>query len=171
MYFWRIAALTEQLRRRPLDQRAAFLYILAWLMLFTLPSFSGDGTPRDASSWAMYLVYIVATVLGTLLAYQANGGAHGTDFAARYFALGWVLTIRLVVLLGIPVLVVALLFSFVSAFLAASRGEQQTGDGAIGWVTAVLTMIFEVVYYWRLMHHFSVVRGDTTLKSVDAERE
>jgi hypothetical protein len=171
MYFWRIKALTEQLRRGPLEQRAALLYILAWLILWMVPFFSGDSIPRDASSWAMDLVYVVATVLGTLLAYQANGGAHGNDFAARYFALGWVLAVRLVVLFGIPVLVLMLLFSFVSAFLAVSRGEPHTGDAAIGWAIAVLMMIFEILYYWRLMHHFSIVRGDTTAPPVDAERE
>lgn len=166
MHFWRIDTLTEQLRRGHLEQRAALRYILAWLILWmvvSLPSISGETTPMQPVDWAGYLVTLVATVVGTLLAYQANGGAGGSDFAARYFALGWVVGIRLIVLLLLPSLVFFFIFSFVSAFRAAG-GEQGTGDATAEWMIAMFTAVFEIVYYWRLMHYFSIVRETSNLQ-------
>jgi hypothetical protein len=157
VYFWRIARLIEQLRRGPLEQRAALLYILAWLVLWTALTLSpvvaqlASSYPGD---WASFLVILVSTVLGTLAAYSANGGAHGSDFAARYFAIGWVLAIRLIILLLLPLFV---LFFIVAGVLVAGSEGQEPSEATSAWIGAGLTIVFEIVYYWRLMHHFRSV--------------
>jgi hypothetical protein len=163
MYFWRINALTEQLRRGPLDQRGALLYLLAWLMAWTvatLPWMSGDATALNLSDWVSQLSYVVATVIGTLLAYRANGGANGNDFAARYLAVGWVVTVRLMVLFLLPLFVLVFTGQFLATFLAVSRGgDASVNDTATAWGIAAIAIVFEIVYYWRLMHHLSVVNN------------
>jgi len=86
---------------------------------------------------------------GTYAAYRANRGTYGIDFVARYFALNWVLMIRLLVLVFMPTM--ALIFVAIIPFAVVAEAEQNT---APEWFGVAASTGFEAVYYWRLVHHF-----------------
>jgi hypothetical protein len=157
MYFWRIERLTAELRRGPLEQRGALLYVLAWLVLWTVLTLSpawAASESQHAGDWASFFVSLLFLVGGTLTAYRANRGSRGQDFAARYFAIGWVLGIRLMVLLLLPLVVVLFV---IAGVVAVRTNAPELSDAAASWVGAGLTLVFEAIYYWRLTHHFHLV--------------
>jgi predicted permease len=91
---------------------------------------------------------------GTYAAYRANGGPNGLDFASRYFALSWVVFVRLVVFVFLP----AMAFVFVlGALFAAFHVAQAHMDRYFSWVGAVVGVIFLTSYYCRLVHHLRQV--------------
>ena len=159
MYFWRIGRLKEQLRVGPLDQRAALAYLLATLLVYTITTatpglWNAKSEPVLIVDWVSYAATIILVGAGTYAAYRANGGRGGSDFPSRYFALGWVLFIRLAALLLLPAL--ALLFAAAAA-LGAFQAEDPALDSALGWVGAGISILFEGVYYLRLVQHLRQV--------------
>jgi len=159
MYFWRIGRLKEQLRAGPLDQRATLAYLLATLLLYTITTaapgwWNAKSEPVLIVDWLTYGATIILVGTGTYAAYRANGGRGGSDFPSRYFALGWVLFIRLAAMLFLPAM--ALLFA-AGATLGAFHGEDQALDSAWGWAGAGVGILFEAVYYLRLVRHLGQV--------------
>ena len=155
MYFWRIGRLKEQLRVGPLDQRAALAYLLGTVLLYTITTaapglWNAKSEPVLIVDWLTYGATIILVGTGTYAAYRANGGRGGSDFPSRYFALGWVLFIRLAALLFLPAM--ALLFA-AGAALGAFQGEDRAVDSALGWAGAGISILFEGVYYVRLVQH------------------
>lgn len=160
MYLWRIELLKNRLREGPLSQRAAFVYILATLLLYVITTAAPGLHPRSEAAttldWLTYGLTIAIVGGGTYAAYRANGGQAGSDFASRYFALGWVLFLRLAVLFFAPA--TALVFGAGAAF-GAFESESERFDSAFEWAGAAVGLTFEAVYYWRLVHHLRQLAG------------
>jgi hypothetical protein len=159
MYFWRIELLKRELRRRPLGQRAAFAYVVATLLLYTstsaMPiSWNTEPVAVSTTDWVSYALMIVFVGGGTYAAYRANGGQAGFDFTSRYFALSWVLFIRLLVLVFVPAFFLLFGVMVATAFLWP---EGDSSDMVLDWSIAVVIVAFEAVYYWRLVHHLKQV--------------
>jgi hypothetical protein len=149
MYFWRIHSLKADLRRGDLPEQRAFAYLLATMALFTFisnPELAENQSPA-AWNWGTTLVYIAIVLAGTVAAYRANGGASGRQFLARYFALGWVLGIRLTAFLLIPLMLIY-------GVVALTSGEQST---AAALVLLGCTSLWSVVFYARLAVHMREV--------------
>ena len=149
MYYWRIELLKGELSRDALPQRMAFQYVLgtmlAYAVLTGMPgAWNTDPTPPALADWVSYATVVLLTISGTYLSFRANGGDMGIDFASRYFAIGWVLMIRLVVLVGLPFLLAMLLIIL--------PGTEPT-EGEIAWLGAGTGVGFVAIYYWRLWRH------------------
>jgi hypothetical protein len=151
MYFWRIEALKADLRRADLNERGAFAYLLASMLAFTFfsnPEFAENSF--DAPwNWLTTLGSMAIVVGGTCLAFRANRGVQGRQFLQRYFALGWVLAIRLGVFFFPPLV---LLYGVV----ALSSGEE--GSAAAGTLL-VCVALWSGLFYWRLAAHLRDVAG------------
>jgi len=142
------------------SQGTSFAYVLAALLLGAVGTYAPSGLwnsttpePPTVLGWLTYAVTIMVVGAGTYAAYSANGGSAGADFASRYFALGWVLFIRLVVLVVLPAVV--LMFA---AGVALQR--TRTPDKPEEWGFSVVGILFEIVYYWRMVLHLRQVSGD-----------
>ena len=154
LYFWRIEALKNELRNGPLAAGSSFAYVVATLLLYTLATVTpglSSASPATAVDWLTSGLMLLFVGIGSYAAYRANGGLGGSDFAARYFALGWVLFIRLAVLLFLPAL--AVIFVLGGA-LWAFEVEGDRMDRVFGWAGAAFGLAFEIAYYSRLTHHF-----------------
>jgi hypothetical protein len=143
-----------ELRERPVPPVEVVKYSTAILVAWTATSFVpvADEEFRVADGILLVLTLLV-TVVGLWAAYRANGGQQGTDLAGRFLAIGWVVGLRLMVLL-----LAFLVFVFVVVLVLAFR-EQELSDRSMelgGWVAALLA---EIVFYWRLTHHLASVRG------------
>ena len=173
MFFWRIDALKAQLREGPLAQPHAFAYVFVGFFLvnalFGFPGlWNAETSPVTPWAWATYVVTLALFAGGTYAAYRANGGAEGLDFVARYLALGWVLGIRLFVLVFLPLLLLLLVAFVVVAIAQAdaatttAASEELTPD----WVIEVMVMVWVAIFYWRLMSHFRDVATPPSTRSV-----
>jgi len=154
MRLWRIDLLKGQLKEGPLSQRSSFTYILATLLLYTLAVVAAGpvnaGHPVTGLDWLISGLTIALVAGGTYAAYRANGGPVGLDFASRCFALGWVLFVRLAILLFLPAMVLVFVAGGVFGAFQMEEGQM---DRAFNWAGAAVGVTFEVIYYSRLVRH------------------
>ncbi len=80
--------------------------------------------------------------IGTIYIYRQNGGAEGQHFLQRYFAVGWVITIRLLVVFF---LVAVAFYGTLDAIGAETESSH--------WYDFLFVAVLEAVYYWRIGHH------------------
>jgi hypothetical protein len=146
MYIWRVQALKAELRAGPMLPRRVLPYILGFAILLAivaqLPLFL---PPPDANKWDVVngASTVVLTFGGLLAAYSANGGLHGSDFAARLVALTWVVGWRL-----FPAFIMLMLAAAVLAPEQFASNDARTTP-----VLVAVTLSYELLFYWRLWVH------------------
>src|SRR4029450_13758644 len=98
MYFWRIERLKAQMATRPLSEREALPYLIVFVGLSAavvyIPQTMSNVWDGLGAAWSVALA-----VVATIYIYRQNGGADGQHFLQRYFAIGWVVGIRWLVIL------------------------------------------------------------------------
>ncbi|MFA5190631.1 MAG: tetratricopeptide repeat protein [Verrucomicrobiia bacterium] len=153
MYLWNTKALAKELRDGTLTERERMKYFLLFMTLIAVGSDNLFSHPEPISSARIILsaINIIATVGGTYGAYRINRAGDDRDFIARAICLSIPLTIRIFgPILGVWGACELLLWIVGEA--APESSEPQTG-----WVSIIIVLIFEVVYYWRLWHHIAWV--------------
>ena len=101
MYFWRLERLKTELRHHGVSERAGMGYLLGAMILMTVfinPEFA-ENEFSMTFNWLVTALSVGIVIVGSAAAYRANGGAGAPMFRVRYFALAWVLGIRLFVFL------------------------------------------------------------------------
>ena len=143
MYFWQLGRLKRKMVARPLSEREILPYLLVYLPLTTaiafIPEFSAN--VWDALS---ALSSTILTLVGTFYIYRQNGGANGQYFLQRYLAIGWVVTLRwlLIFIVTIVILTILLELAGISTF-----SEETT------WYEFLYGTTLEVIIYQRIGHH------------------
>lgn len=97
MFFWKIKDLKNTLIRRELSERQVFGYILISMFLSIIAvETTRHIHPDRVGLWDYVNSFLNISIvfLGTVFAYRANGGASGVDFAARFFSISLVVSIR-----------------------------------------------------------------------------
>jgi len=141
MYFWRIEKLKTQMAARPLTDREALPYLVVYVTLSAIvccfPLAISNVWDALGGAWTAILA-----VIGTIYIYRQNGGADGQHFLQRYLAIGWVVTLRwlvVIVVCAIPIIVVV---EVVGATMDATT-----------WYEFFFIGIAETIIYWRIGHH------------------
>ena len=141
MYFWRIEKLKTEMAARPLSDRE----VLPYLVVFVALSAVVINFPVTISNvWdVLYAAWsILLAVIGTIYIYRQNGGSDGRHFLQRYLAIGWVVTVRwLVILIAFAIVAIAVLET------ANLPWEDTT------WYEVIAFGIAEAIVYWRIGHH------------------
>lgn len=150
MYVWNIEELKKELSERGLSQSDLFKYIFVYVFLSAvvmevIAYFPSEGyiDVDGVQSFANILIIGVATYL----CYYANGGKNGTDFAERYFSIGFVVAIRFIVLL-VPIMIAmgVLLWS-----------NEDLEDTSTKWYDVAVMTIWSLLFYWRIIFHINQV--------------
>lgn len=131
------APLVQKFRDGTFEQSEVGPYFMAYMIFMAVMWIFAFGEPNP---WdiAAGLASVVITVFGVLHLKRQNLDTFGNDFVYKYFCLGWVITVRML-LLVIPAAVV--IFA-----LASIVG----GDDALSPAGALFTIGFEIVFYWWL---------------------
>lgn len=141
MYFWRIEKLKTEMVARPRPEREVLPYLVVYVGLYAAVGLIPQ-TLSNVWDWLGAVWSVVLAVVGTIYIYRRNGGSQGQHFLQRYFVVGWVVTIRWLVII-IPALLV---------FFAALSGVGiETEETA--WYEFVFAGLAEAVVYWRIGHH------------------
>lgn len=134
--------LIEQFRAGTFKDEEVGPYFFAYMILdaVLLAFFNREATPWDVAG---SIATIIITLFGILYLKKQNRGSFGNGFLNRYFALGWVLTIRML-LVSVPLAVV--LFA-VALIVGGERAYAPAG--------AIFVVAFGVVFYLWLGHAFA----------------
>ena len=161
MYFWRIGRLKVDLASDRLPEPLALKYLLATLIFLALMTELSAWAPveRTAASMVAAAATFAVSMFGTYAAYVSNGGAQGSDFLARYFAISWVVSIRVCAAAVLVLLAFVLLSAATDAAWLADPEASIPGENAI-------VVLFVALIYWRVASHMSGVRAGPTAAAV-----
>ena len=141
MYFWRIEKLKAQMAARPLSEREALPYLVVFVGLSAavgyIPQTMSNVWDGLGAAWNVALA-----VVATIYIYRQNGGADGQHFLQRYFAIGWVVGIRWLVVIVLTTI------AFIATLTALRLETEHTT-----WYSFMFFAIAEAVVYWRIGHH------------------
>jgi uncharacterized membrane protein len=137
MQFISAKPLIEKYQRGTFDDATVGPYFMAYMVLMAV---SALGMFMDVTSWDIFagVLSVVITVFGVFHLKRQNQGTYGRQFLSKYFTLGWIVSIRML-LIVVPFLV---FFSVIFQLIG--------GDEAAAAVGAVFTILFEVAFYWWL---------------------
>ena len=141
MYFWRIESLKTEMAVRPLSEREALPYLVVSVALFSAVAFIPQ-TIHNIWDGLGAVWSVLLAVVGTIYIFRQNGGAEGQHFLQRYFAVGWVVSVRC---LAVFILVTV---AFYGALAAAGADTESTR-----WYDFLYVAVVETVVYWRIGHH------------------
>jgi hypothetical protein len=155
MYFWKIGLLRERLGERGLSQSALFVYIFLFTVInaaliefvLLIPS---EGATR-AVDFISPLLGVTIIAAGTYFCYRANGGGAGREFAERFFSIGFVVGLRVLVVF------IAALTGLFMILIFVEGADADPDAGAL--LIETLTQLFTIGYYWRVITHMSAVAG------------
>lgn len=163
---WKISRLKEDLARDRVPEKHAFLYLLLgivlsqiWILVF--PYW------HDLWGYTYAALDLLAIILGTLHLYQSNGGPEGREFLTRYMSLLWVFGLRFLTFPGIPFFLIAPYF--IEDLLFRLRVPDESYENAFFGVQLALTLLYWLIFYWRLGHHFREVRQMATSMEITEE--
>jgi hypothetical protein len=141
MYFWRIEKLKRQMAARPLSEREVLPYLVVFVALSAAVGYIPQAT-RNVWDGLGAVWSILLAVVGSIYIYRQNGGPGGQHFLQRYFAVGWVVSLRwLVVFIGASV-------AFYGTLAAVGADTDNTH-----WYDFLFFAVAEAVIYWRIGHH------------------
>ena len=149
MYFWRIEKLKKDLLKKPLSESESFKYLFANLVLYSLAMIPF----LENNIWDVYsaIIMTLITAIGVYYVYKCNKGASGSNFLQKYLSIGWVVGIRWIVLVMLPIMIVY----FVTVEIYAGIPESTTLSDVL-----FLNSLY-ITYFWLLGKHIK----DTVKKS------
>ncbi|MDO8530289.1 MAG: hypothetical protein Q7S10_02700 [bacterium] len=138
MYFWKIEKLKNDLIEHPLSESEAFKYLFANVILYSL----GAIPSAESNVWDVYsaIAAIAITIFGIIYAYKCNMGASGKNFLQKYLAIGWVVGVRWLALIALPVLIIY----FTAIGIYSGIPEKTTP------LDIVIMSILVISYFWLL---------------------
>jgi len=141
MYFWRIKDLKADFIAGKVTEKSLLGYLVAYTILVGLAMIPLSETNQfDVFS---ALIVIPVSVMGILYAYSSNGGDSGSEFLAKYIAIGWVVTVRLIAVI-LPLALAAGIFLGISGL---DIPEETTM-----W-DVLITTVITAFYFWRIAVH------------------
>jgi hypothetical protein len=147
MYFWKIKKLKEDIKNNHLTSKDNFLYLISYVTVYSIFLMIAVVQLYETLGLWMAIIQILLFIGGTYYAFYSNNGVQGRDFSKRFFSIGWVFLLRATFFMGIGMLnlyVMTQLFGFESLFTVKN--------------SAVIALVFEVLFYWRIGRHIADVR-------------
>ena len=141
MYFWHIEKLKSEMAARPLSEREALPYLVVSVALNSAVAFIPQTTHNVWDGLGAASSVLLA-VVGTIYIYRQNGGAEGQHFLQRYFAVGWVVSVRWFAVL------ILVTVAFYGTLAAVGADIESTH-----WYDFLFLAVVEAVIYWRIGHH------------------
>ena len=160
MYLWNTKALATKLKSGELSQHERFKYFFLYIVLTTVTiEFLFYVTEEQLNFFTLIssAIAITATVVGLILSYRVNKMGDDKEFIDRYVCVGLPIAVKLVVLLiGIGILYVIL-----CEVIFGCADDKYLEESS--WVDIFLPLIFNLLFWWRIIHHIGwISRSDTT---------
>ncbi len=143
MYFIKYHPLKEDLRKRQISDRHALPYLIVFIALTTLSA--EFPIVYDIHPWHNLSGFLSVgiSVWGVYYAYIKNGGSEGYDLIQKFVVLGWVLNIRIIIIM-IPTV---FLFDIINDWLDVFKDTTNLYEAYF--------ILLEIVFYKKLGLHIS----------------
>ena len=155
MYFWNIKKLKAEFIQGEIQEKDLLKYLIAYTTLLSLSMIPLSNTTNQFDIFSAVLT-IPISILGLLYVYTCNGGDTGNNFLGKYFAIGWVITIRILTI----VIITGILYGIFAGIFKLNLSEETTL-----WETLIIVVV-EIFYYWRVAVHI----GDIANQSDNNEK-
>jgi hypothetical protein len=144
MIWFNIRKLEDKISKNELSDKDGFNYVLAY---FILSVFAMSLGTHDKSVWIKLLHFVLLatiTIWGLTAAYKANDEIDGKDFFKRFFAINWVIGMRMLFALVILIFIVGIVMAIISR---VSGGNYVDNSPIKDFITLISVSLFEVIYY------------------------
>ena len=145
MCFWNIEKLKEDIRADRSPEKDRFIYALIYLGLGAIGVEFLTHAPMELRGEGGWDIVVSASnaliILGTILAFKANGSNDGIDFLGRYWSIEFVVNVRLIVFALTIFAMCFLLLEYVFGNEATIR--IYVGSALVfGWQVAIYSRIY-----------------------------
>jgi len=144
MIWLNIRKLESKISTNELSDKDAFNYVLAFFILSCLTFGTNSKVENVWIQILNIILLVLITIWGLNGAYKANSDIDGKDFLKRFFAINWVIGMRLLLI------VIGLTFVFgiiAGIVLLINNGGKLEGNPIKDWFLTIFMSMFEVIYY------------------------
>lgn len=106
MYFWNINKLEKDLKKG-LSEKENMKYLLAFMLIFILNMFPYSSV--NLYDYLIILFFIIFIIFEILYLFKINKYNKWKNFLSRYFAIGFVIFIRSLIFLLLPLMVLSII--------------------------------------------------------------
>lgn len=151
MIWLNINELENKISENKLSEKDGFNYVMAYFILSVL---SMSFVTHNESAWIKSLncgLIIVITIWGLNSVYKANSEIDGKDFFKRFFAINWVIGMRMLFALVVLIIILGIVMGIISLVINSNDMDNSMSKDLIatGFVS-----IFEIVYYSLVRNSF-----------------
>jgi len=158
MIWLNLKELENKISKNELSERDGFNYVLAF---FILCSIALSLPANNTGSWFKFLACVISVVInvwGLNASYNANKAVDGKDFFKRFFAINWVVGMRLLLV----ILVCAVMAGFVIAILSYNSHTNYMDPSPMKDVISLILMtLFTVICYLLIINSFQRLKPKT----------
>jgi len=150
MHIWNTKALAAELKSGELSQHERFKYLILFIVLLFVSidlSLYLPEEPLYILDVVNTLYYIIATIVGLILSYRINKMGDNKEFIDRFICLSAPIYFKLIVIFFCIILLFLILSDSISYYTSDESLEESL------WLDAILSMIFQLIYWWRIIHH------------------
>ena len=161
MYFWKIESLKKDITDGSFGDKELLPYLVIYVGLSALGAALVGYLPiENINMWDYVnsILYVLVPIVGTIYVYRQNGGGNGENFASKYLAIGFVVTIRFIGFLSIislPIGVVYMFFGVVFDLFGVVPDEEEKNRTTFFGV--ISSFALHLLFFFRIGKHI----GDT----------
>jgi hypothetical protein len=138
-----ISNLEDKISKNELSDKDGFNYVLAYFILSVLTMNIGYQNSNEWIDLLNCFSSALITVWGLTAAYKANNEIDGKDFLKRFFAINWVIGMRMLLAVLILGMVAGIVVGIISIISSDAICEGLSKD----LFRAISMSLFEVIYY------------------------
>lgn len=151
-----IKKLEQKISNNLFSEKESFLYLLAHSIISCITIASGSQINNKGINTLTSIVVIFITIWGLKAAYKANMDFDGKDFVKRFVAIGWIIAIRLVLI----VLGCSFAIGIIAVIVSATTNIQDLGtELSKNLFYVFFVSVFEIIYYLLIINSFRSLKS------------
>jgi len=158
MIWFNIKKLEEDISNDNLSEKDGFNYVLAYFILTTI---SVVGGYNEMSGWIRLLgaaIYVIITIWGLNASYNINLEIDGKDFFKRFFAISWVIVMRVLV----AILILSVIGGIAMGILSENSSNLSLESNPMGgYIQVIFTSLVSIIVYLLIMKSFRKLKPKT----------
>lgn len=159
MIWFDIKKLEEKISRNELSERDGFNYLLAFFILSGITMGSNSGIENTGVQLVNCILLVLISIWGLNKAYKANVEIDGKDFFKRFFAVNWVIGIRMLCVLLSVIVIIGVVTGIISHENSTTLIDRKQPFEDI--VMTIFSAMLEVIFYLLVINSIRRIKPIT----------